>query len=188
MRILFGPEYVSASIALQILAIGFFIDPATGPGFHIMIAMGKNKILLKIFLITSITNIILNAILIPIYGIVGAAVATTSALILASTLVLIELLRLSGFHPISKNYIKSVIVSCFVTIIIYPLAKYFMKISFWFLFVIIILFIILLILFLVLTKTFDKEDIDLLLTIEKQAGVNLTLIKKIFKRLISISL
>ncbi len=77
INILYGPEYIEAKIPL-LLAVwsgGFsYIGVARDIWF---VSEGYQKYSKWISLMGCITNIILNFILIPIYGIIGAAIATT---------------------------------------------------------------------------------------------------------------
>ncbi|MCK4731908.1 MAG: polysaccharide biosynthesis C-terminal domain-containing protein, partial [Methanophagales archaeon] len=184
LTLLFGSRYIGAAFALQILAVGFFLNPATGPNYHTLIAMGKTKIIMQTFLISGFTNIILNIALIPSLGIVGAAIASASALAIATTMLSVKLYQFSKIHPLTRNYLKPAIISIIVVFVIYIIAKNFLIITFWTSLVLFMLFLLIYILLLLLTKSFDNEDIMILLEIEKKSGINFTLIKKFLKKFI----
>jgi O-antigen/teichoic acid export membrane protein len=182
LNLLFGSRYIGAAVALQILAFGFFLNPATGPNYHTLIAMGKTKIIMQTFLISGVINIILNIALIPLLGIVGAAIASASALAIATTMLSVKLYQFSRIHPLTKNYLKPVIISIIVIFIIYIVAKNFLIFTFWTLLVLFVLFLLIYALLLLLTKSFDNEDVMILLEIEKRSGMNLTFIKRFLKK------
>ncbi len=119
LNLLFGSRYIGAAVALQILAVGSFLNPATGPNYHTLIAMGKTKIIMQTFLISEVTNIILNIALIPPLGIIGAAIASASALAIATTMLSVKLYQFSGIHPLTRNYLKAVIILIAVIFVIY---------------------------------------------------------------------
>lgn len=102
---LFGSRYIGAAIALQILSFGFFVHASLGPNSSILLTMGKTKFVL----VGSIINIILNAVLIPPLGIMGAAFASALSLILIKIGSGIKLYQLSKIHPFAKNYLKPMI-------------------------------------------------------------------------------
>lgn len=184
LNLCFGSQYVGAAFALQILVLGFFLNPVTGPNFHTMIVIGKGRVLMWIFIITTVMNIALNYILIPPLGIIGAAIASTSSVAVANIAISIRLYQLSGLHPINKNYLKSLILAAILMSITYVVSKYFLVISLWMPFAFLALFMMIYGFSLLLTKCVDREDITLLLEIEKRSGINLTWLKRILSRFI----
>lgn len=88
IQILFGSEYISASLPLSILAIGFFYKVLKGPSEVTLISMGKNRKLLVGKSIIAFLIVSLNLLLIPFYGIVGAAVSTLIAYLVGDSTIL----------------------------------------------------------------------------------------------------
>ena len=88
----FGINYVLAKNALWVLLIAQFFNSVTGPSALYLNMTGRQKKLNVILLISLLINIVLNIILVPAYGMLGAAISTTSSFIiskiLASALVL----------------------------------------------------------------------------------------------------
>ena len=185
LNLLFGSRYIGAAVALQILALkSFFLNVATGPNYHTLIAIGKTKIIMHTFLIGAVANIILNIILIPPMGIVGAAIASALAGVIRVVPLSVKLYQSSKMHPLTRNYLKSVIISIGIIFVIYIIAKNFLIVTFWTLIVLFILFLLIYALLLLLTKSIDNEDIMMLLAIEKRFGMNLTFLKKVLKKFI----
>lgn len=79
---LFGPEFVDASRALQLLCIAQIVNAGAGPVLLLMNMMGLQNESAKIFGVAALVNAGLNALLIPLYEIEGAAVATGVSIIL----------------------------------------------------------------------------------------------------------
>jgi O-antigen/teichoic acid export membrane protein len=77
---LFGPEFKSAELTLQILAIGQFFVLSTGPVAYLLMMSGYERFHRNSIIFSAVINIILNVYLIPRYGISGAAFATTLSL------------------------------------------------------------------------------------------------------------
>ena len=74
--LLFGEAYVTGSIALGILLFGVMFYTVAGINHNILSGIGRPKIVTKIVLFAALINILLNLLLIPLFGIVGAAWAT----------------------------------------------------------------------------------------------------------------
>lgn len=83
---LFGNDYIAGFLVLQILAIGQFINVVTGSVGYILNMTGNEKVMRNIVLISGPLSIILSTILIPIYGIIGAAISISLALIFQNLL------------------------------------------------------------------------------------------------------
>src|SRR5690606_36654450 len=75
----FGPEFVAAAPALQVLALGHFINIATGSVGFLLSMTGHEKLLRTNVLIAASVRVGLGLALIGPFGIVGAAVATAAA-------------------------------------------------------------------------------------------------------------
>ena len=76
----FGEDFKPAQDILVILIIGHLINAFFGPARAILIMSGREKLASQITLIGCGLNVILNFGLIPIYGPIGAAIATVSTI------------------------------------------------------------------------------------------------------------
>ncbi|MDY6895096.1 MAG: oligosaccharide flippase family protein, partial [Thermotogota bacterium] len=181
--ILFEARYIQAGIALQILALGMFIHTFSGPNGVTLVTIGKTRLLMWTSLIGAILNIVLNFLLIPSFGIIGAAVASASSLALINILKSTSLYILYKIHPFTKNYIKPILLSVLLVLVIFTaVTNLFVIITIWILVLVFGLFSVAYGLSILITKSFDKEDIAMLLEIEKMVGVDLTVIKNLLKR------
>jgi len=79
---LFGAEYGSGAMLLPVLAVGQLVNALAGPVMYILNMTGKEKVSQRIMLWMTGVNIVLNLVLIPQYGLLGAAVATTISMVL----------------------------------------------------------------------------------------------------------
>ncbi|MCK4734713.1 MAG: oligosaccharide flippase family protein, partial [Methanophagales archaeon] len=183
LNLLFGSTYIGAAFALQILVLGFFLNPVIGPSYGTLTVVGKTRFLMLSFLISAIVNIVLNIVLIPPLGIIGAAIASALSLALSRILNAIKLYKDFKIHPFTKNYLK--LVSLLVMfIIVFDILKNLFTVTFWMFLLLSLLFLIAYGLSILFTRSLDKEDTMMLLTIEKRLGVDLALVKKILKRFI----
>jgi O-antigen/teichoic acid export membrane protein len=93
---LFGEEFKDFKNTLIIMIIGYLINAFLGPVGYFLNMTDNQKVFMKILLIGLITNIILNVILIPIYQLNGAAIAT---------LISMSLWNLISFYTLKKKKI-----------------------------------------------------------------------------------
>jgi len=108
MLLLFGSEFQNA-VALKILLTGIFIQTIFGLGSSTLSMSGNTKFNLFNVSIALILNISLNYILIPQYGIVGAALATAIALFILSILRFVENIVLMKLNLFSIKLLKPII-------------------------------------------------------------------------------
>lgn len=97
---LWGNEFTEAYTILLIVAIGQLVNLGTGAVGVIMLMTGHERIQSKISLAYVALNIILNFGLIYLYGIIGAAIATTTTLIISNVIKVIFVKRLTGINPV----------------------------------------------------------------------------------------
>lgn len=76
LRLMFGEAYVGASTALAILAAGQLVNAGVGSVGTLLNMTGHERASAKGAAVAAVLNIVLNASLIPYWGINGAAVAT----------------------------------------------------------------------------------------------------------------
>lgn len=73
---LFGPEFTTGGTVLLILAVGQFINVATGSVGFVLIMTGHERLARNNTAVAATVAVVLNALLIPRFGAVGAAIAT----------------------------------------------------------------------------------------------------------------
>lgn len=81
---LFGPEFTNAYPVMFILAVGLVIKSMFGPAEYVLNMLGEQKLCAVLLFLTAIINLGLNFLLIPHYGLIGAATATALSLTLAA--------------------------------------------------------------------------------------------------------
>ncbi len=82
LGIMFGQEYLAASTAMIILSLSVIFNILSSINLQSISAFGHPKDVSKIVLFGAIFNIVLNFILIPLFGINGAALATSLSYLL----------------------------------------------------------------------------------------------------------
>ncbi len=86
LGLFYGPAFAVGTVALQILACGQFFNVLAGPTGTVLTMTGHERLSAMGVGISVVANIVLNAVLIPHYGIVGAAAATASSLMIWNAL------------------------------------------------------------------------------------------------------
>jgi O-antigen/teichoic acid export membrane protein len=183
LNLLFGSRYIGAAVALQILAFGYFLNICLGFTYNTLLVLGKTKFLMWTLVISAIINVILNMVLIPPMGIIGASIASAFSIIVGKILNMIELYRFFEVHPFVKNYLKVTGISV-VFLFVFYILRNLVTMSFWMFMVLFLLFLISYGLSVLFAKSFEEEDVMILLTIEKRLGMDLASIKRILKRFV----
>lgn len=95
---MFGEQYTQAYGLMFVLAIGFLVRASIGPGERFLNMLGEQKICAGIVATAFAANIALGLILIPDFGMMGAAISTTAAFIVESALIFAIAKRRLGYH------------------------------------------------------------------------------------------
>jgi O-antigen/teichoic acid export membrane protein len=179
---LFGASYTSAATALRILSLGIIINNFFGPIQPTLVVMGKVRFVMWATLVTALLNVGLNFALIPPLGIEGAAIAYAAATTFINLAYCGKLYRLAKAQPLSKNLLKPALASLALVFLFQFIFRNFVTVTWWMLPLLFILYYGIYGLAILLTKSFDNEDIAMLLAIEKRAGMNLSFVKKTLRR------
>jgi O-antigen/teichoic acid export membrane protein len=99
----FGNEYQAGSMALSVLAVGYFAGRTVGLSNSYLVATGDSKVMMYISGATAALNVGLNIVLIPTYGVVGAAIATVGSTLLNNGTQALYIYRITGIHPFERE-------------------------------------------------------------------------------------
>ena len=77
---LFGPEFTTGGTVLLVLALGQFINVATGSVGFVLIMTGNERLARNNTVIAATVSLVLNVLLIPRLGALGAAIATAASI------------------------------------------------------------------------------------------------------------
>lgn len=95
---LFGPEFVVTYVPLLILLCGQIVNALAGSVGLIMTMTGHQNQAGAIFAVSAAVNIILNALLIPLLGLIGAAISTAFTMVLWNITMLVYVQRRLGIN------------------------------------------------------------------------------------------
>lgn len=90
---IFGPEFLPAAPALAVLTVGQLVNAASGSVGSLLTMTGHERDAAFGFGLSAVLNIGLNLLLIPIWGPLGAAVATASSLVAWNVILSIAVYR-----------------------------------------------------------------------------------------------
>ena len=82
LSLAFGPDYVAGYTALAILAVGQLVNAAMGSVGVLLNMTGHERYTLRGFAIAAMANVLLGLILIPLFDLIGAALATAATLVI----------------------------------------------------------------------------------------------------------
>jgi O-antigen/teichoic acid export membrane protein len=115
---LFGREFLPGAAVLFILAIAHFVNAATGSVGLIYIMSGKQDIEFVNILSMAALNIALNVWLIPVFGVIGAAIATGLSIVIVNIVRVIGIYKLIGIQPYTRKYFKPLLGSGLVILLL----------------------------------------------------------------------
>lgn len=159
LTLLFPEAYGQAGRALAILAAAEFLHTTLGPNEQALIAYGATRIHFFSYFAAAVTNIALNAILIPRMGITGAATATGISLIVLN-------LFASGFlyirfrvHPFGRNNVMPLVVTFTVSGALYPFLRSMVIHSKWLILACFLILFIVSVGSTLITRSYSEEDL-----------------------------
>ncbi len=83
---LFGPQFVAGYPVMFILVVGFLLRSSMGPAEFLLNMLGEQRLCAAVLATTAVLDIALNLALVPRFGMLGAATATSISLVTAALL------------------------------------------------------------------------------------------------------
>ncbi|MFQ5441891.1 MAG: flippase [Thermodesulfobacteriota bacterium] len=159
VMLLFGERFLTdGPMVLFILTIGHMVNCITGGTGNVLSMTGHQHKELGSNIAAMALNVALNLLLIPAYGVIGAAIATSSTLVVANALRVIWVYRIFNVHPFASGPLKLLAVGAFFLLVSFVDRLYLPN---WYNTV--LAFISVLTIFpLIYLISFEKEDHDLL--------------------------
>jgi O-antigen/teichoic acid export membrane protein len=104
----FGDDFSRGGDALRILAAGQMVSCSVGPIGFLLNMTGRQKLNLVNAIVLAVITVGLNILLIPEYGILGAAVGTAIPLAAINVVRLVEVRIIHGFTPFRLDFFKPI--------------------------------------------------------------------------------
>lgn len=96
---IFGSEFLPAVSPLKVLVLGRLVDSLCGSLACLMVMTGHQNKSLPVFAFSAILNLVLNAIAIPKFGMVGAAMTTSFTLVVWNIWLSVLVVKYIGVQP-----------------------------------------------------------------------------------------
>jgi O-antigen/teichoic acid export membrane protein len=120
---IFGESFVAGSTALVILSFGNVIDAGTGICGAVITMTGRPLLnTLNSFLVLALT-LVLNILLIPRLGVIGAAIPAAAATSLINLLRLSQVFMIFRLLPYDKTFFKPIVGGIAATAVAYLMAR-----------------------------------------------------------------
>lgn len=101
---LFGQPYAGAGKVLAILSFGYFFHAAMGFNTLTLRVFGSVRTIVGIDLVTASISLVLTALVVPLYGAAGAALAMSGTLVIQNVLYQWVLARVTGISALPVRY------------------------------------------------------------------------------------
>jgi len=111
LEFVYGAQYSHATLPLQITVLGAFVTTVLGPAANAQVAFGQARLLAYNAGIAAAVDVGLAFVLVPAFGMNGAAIAWTIANASYTALSLIELAVLTHVHPFRPHFLVPLVVT-----------------------------------------------------------------------------
>jgi O-antigen/teichoic acid export membrane protein len=105
----FGHQYERGAQALAVLALGQLVNTAAGPLGQVLTMTGRQAFVVLDNVAVAVLNLVLCIVLIPRFGLVGAAASTTVALTVVNAVKLAQVMRLLRMRPYRRDFARPLI-------------------------------------------------------------------------------
>lgn len=123
LTILFKDSYAVGATSLMLIATGFYVHVLSGSSGNALVALGRTKLVMGGNVVAGLLNILLNIVLIPRFGIIGAAGASAGTYALFNLLFLYWLNRETGIVPFSRSFFRPILGSSALLGVIWLIAE-----------------------------------------------------------------
>ncbi len=106
---LFGAEYASGALPLVVLSIGQMVNVSSGAVGFVLVMTGYERLWLIISAFSFVLNALLNVLLVPKFGLMGASIATAIAISTLYMSSLFAVKRLVDLWPYDARYKKGLL-------------------------------------------------------------------------------
>lgn len=116
---LYGPRYEDSWVFLQLISFGYYFNVVTGFNGLTLKVLGKLRYVVIINIVAVVVCIILSLIFIPLWGALGASIATTSSMVIHNILKQAGLKLASGLRVFDWHYLSFYIIITVAALIVF---------------------------------------------------------------------
>jgi O-antigen/teichoic acid export membrane protein len=106
---LFGSEFVEGTPVLLILGVAQLVNAGMGQAGYVLVMTGHSGLALANTIVLLVSSVILDVALIPRYGLLGAAIAGSLAMLIFSVLRAAQVYHILKMHPLKRAFWKPVV-------------------------------------------------------------------------------
>jgi O-antigen/teichoic acid export membrane protein len=117
MRI-FGADFEVGWLVLIIGAVGQLVNCGVGSVGYLLLMSGNERRLIKVQVVAAVVTVVLSFVLVPRWGIVGAAVASAATTVLTNLWNLAQLHRVFGFIPYNRRSLRLLVPTAACAIVV----------------------------------------------------------------------
>jgi O-antigen/teichoic acid export membrane protein len=103
---LYGARYEQAAPILALLSFGSYFNVALGFNLQTLKVVKRLRYITVMSVLAVLLNVVLNLVLIPRFGAVGAAIGTAASLVIYNLLMQAGLLRAANFNAFDREYLS----------------------------------------------------------------------------------
>lgn len=103
---LFGARYAPSGIVLSLLSLAIYFNVIVGFNLQTLKVFERLRYVIAASAVTAAANLVVSAVLIKLYGTLGAAIGSTSTMIGYNLLLQAGLVRTADFHAFDRRYLS----------------------------------------------------------------------------------
>ncbi|MWG32896.1 flippase [Halomarina oriensis] len=111
IAIVYRPAYAAGALSMTVLACGFAVHNIVNAQTTLLEALGRSRVLAANNVVAAVVNVVLNVLLIPEFGIFGAAAATVVAYLTLDALTALELYHFLGRWSLTRRVLSPIAVA-----------------------------------------------------------------------------
>jgi O-antigen/teichoic acid export membrane protein len=111
ITVIYQSRYADGGLALTVLALGFALKNVLSIHSPILESIGRSKTLSANSAVAAVTNLVLNLLLIPSLGIVGAAIATVVSFVVRDGLAAVQVYRALDWTPLVWRALRPLVIA-----------------------------------------------------------------------------
>jgi O-antigen/teichoic acid export membrane protein len=109
MSVVFGPGFAPAAVPMVVLALGQLFNVGTGSAGLLLVMTGRPGQWNLISIAALLVGLVLGVLLIPRFGLIGAAISTSTAVAGKFAFGLLQVRRSLGMWPYDRRYLKGLL-------------------------------------------------------------------------------
>lgn len=172
MSVLYGGEYAAGGLSLLILSAGYLVYTVSQPAVDVFAVFKKTKLAFLNSALAAVLTVALNWYLVPRWGMVGAAAASSTAFTVFALMEQVQVYRIARLQPLSRDYLKAITASVPSAGIVFLIVRHAAgTFRVWELAGAALAYAGIYLLFLFLLHAFDETDVELLKSAEGKLGL-----------------